>query len=164
MASVPECLSPGAVVPCWLCGDPLHQAANEHTDEFVWVGEDGRQTATSADLRPLAQYGGAYARLAWLDRALTGAMAAAGGPHGKKASLTPLFWARAREYSMLKVRLEMGMTFHIHQVRSDDTPRYQGPDVRCCGWPGWLRPSGWWCRKCGRRLGGTLLGVPSGGS
>ena len=133
----------------------MHLAADVNLDEFTWVGEDGRKTGTDSDLRQLEVHGGAYARLAWLSGELQEAMKSAGGPNSKKACLTPLYWARAREYSALKVRLEMGMTFHIHRIRAADEPACPG-SVRCCGygvpycceWPAWLRPSGWQCRRC----------------
>lgn len=135
--------------PCWLCGDLLHLAASAPADEYVYVDEAGSQTGTDADLRQLP--GGGYARLAELDRMMTRAQA------GKRCERTWLYWALAREYSMLKVRLEMGGTFHVHHARQHrHTVDHQEPRLRtwtapeCCGWPMWLRPSGWHCRQnCG---------------
>jgi len=69
----------------------------------------------------------------------------------RKASLTPLYWRVAGEYSMLKVRLETSATFHQHQASSGPWPASQ-PVPEPCGWPGWLRPSGWQCRQCGAAL------------
>lgn len=59
--------------------------------------------------------------------------------------------AAAREYSALKVRLETGGTFHVHQPDGPG-PVHDGPVPEHCGWPGWLHPSGWQCRQCGAAL------------
>jgi hypothetical protein len=55
------------------------------------------------------------------------------------------------ECSALKVRLDFGGTFHQHYPASLPSP-YEGTVPHCCGWPGWLRPSGWQCRRCGAVL------------
>ena len=95
MSTVPDCLSPDVLVPCWLCGDLLHQVANERTDEFTWAGEDGSTAGTDSDLRPLEQFGGAYAYLAWLDAEMGGctrcpasARTATGGLMSRRGSPT----------------------------------------------------------------------------
>jgi hypothetical protein len=55
------------------------------------------------------------------------------------------------EYSALKVRLDFGGTFHEHYPR--EWPAWDGPPApEHCGWPAWLRPSGWQCRQCGAAL------------
>lgn len=159
MSTVPGCLSPDVLVPCWLCGDLLHQVANERTDEFTWAGEDGSTAGTDSDLRPLEQFGGAYAYLAWLDAEMDRLHALSRKRKGEyvwpdeRTRIT--YHDRGREYTALKVRLDMKGTFHIHHVRADDTPAYRGPAVQHCDYPAWLRPSGWWCRKCGQQLSST---------
>jgi hypothetical protein len=69
----------------------------------------------------------------------------------RKASLTPLYWAAARVYSALKARMDFGGMHHVHQPASPG-PVHDGPVPRCCGSPGWLRPSGWQCSRCGISL------------
>lgn len=72
---------------------------------------------------------------------------------GKKACLTPLFWAVAQEYSMLKVRMDTGMSFHVHHEAGGSVSAAPFPPCppdlpHHCGRPAWLRPSGWHCREC----------------
>jgi hypothetical protein len=142
-------------VPCWLCGDLLHLIADEGTDEFEYEDEAGHRTGTDSDLRHLvAAYGSADARLALLRDRMDAAMKACGGPRGTRASLTPLYWAAAREYSALKVRLDSGGTFHQHIPEPYSDPRPNPfPLPYHCGWPMRLRPSGWQCRRCPSWLG-----------
>lgn len=132
---------PGAV-RCWLCGDPLHKVANTRLDEFVWVDAAGQRFGPDADLRHLP--GGPDARLAWLRGELDRGTRQA----KRRAEHTWLYWARAREYSSLKVRLDVAGTFHEHQARATDQPPYVGTVPEHCGWPMWRRPSGWHCRQC----------------
>jgi hypothetical protein len=131
-------------VTCWLCGDLLHLAISEAADEFVWVGQDGHQMGVDSDMRQLP---GAdpYARLAFLSRELDRAHAA------RRASFTWLYHAYVREYSALKVRMDFGGTHHVHQSSSHPQV-WDGPPPEHCGWPAWLRPSGWHCRQCGELL------------
>lgn len=138
---------------CRLCGDLLHRVADTSADVWAWADEDGSQSGLDADLRRLPG-GDPYTRLSVLASAMDAAMKAAGGPRGRKASLTSLYWATAREYSALKVRADSG-THHVHQVCASDLAPYAGEVPRCCGWPGWLRPSGWQCRQ----LSGTSTGM-----
>jgi hypothetical protein len=138
------------VVTCWLCGDPLHRIADTAADEYVWVDAAGYQHGTDADLRglvcPATGEADPDGRLAWLAAELT-----RGSRQRRRAEHTWLYWARSREYSALKVRLDTKGTFHVHQVATGDLPAWDGgPVPECCGWPMWLRPSGWHCRQgCG---------------
>ncbi len=151
---VPVEIELGLRLPCWLCGDACHMVADTRLDEWAWADDSGSKSGKDLDLRALYANGGnPYARLAALDDVLQAAMKAIGGPHGKKGSLTPLYWARVREYSALKVRLEFGGTFHIHHVRTDSVSPWRGELPYCCGSPAWLRPSGWHCRECRAVLG-----------
>ena len=126
-------------VACRFCKAPLHRAADLVTDEFVWVDEHGHQTGDDPDVADLKP--DPYACLAALgERCVTG-----------KDRKTALDLAAAREYSALKVRLETGGSFHVHQPDSPG-PVHDGPVPEHCGWPGWLRPSGWQCRQCGASL------------
>ena len=159
---IPEGLLPDVRVPCWLCGDLLHRVADKRADEFTWADEAGSTAGTDSDLRRLEEHGGAYARLAWLaeemERLHKLSRKRVDGYHWPDEQMRTAYHARGREYSALKVRLEMGGTFHIHQVRASDTPPYRGPAVQHCDYPAWLRPSGWWCRKCGQQL--SILSSP----
>lgn len=138
-------------VTCRLCEEPLHEIADLKQDEFIYVGKDNRQTGRDRDVAhlfdPSRNPFGATDPYDALNKMadLTGQAMSA-----KKVCLTPLYWCVAREYSILMVRLGMGMSFHVHQP--DTTPVYTG-EVPChCGWPMWLRPSGWQCRKCEYRF------------
>lgn len=124
---------------CWLCGDALRRVARVDTDEFVWVDPDGKQTGTDSDLR---HWDNPYAHLAWLGDELERAVR----QRGKKSEPTWLYWRHATEYGALKVRLEIGGTFHVHQAGESEP--FAGDVPECCGWPMWLRPSGWQCRQC----------------
>ena len=134
-------------VNCRLCGAELHCKADLILDEYVWVGTDERTVGTDADLAqlydPASNPLGACNPYDALKR-MAGVMDRA--QDARKACLTPLFWQVAREYSALKVRLETGMSFHVH--RPDKTPEYDGIPPYHCAWPMWLRPSGWHCRQC----------------
>ena len=55
------------------------------------------------------------------------------------------------EYSVLKARMDFGGMHHVHQPASPG-PVHDGPVPWCCGSPGWLRPSGWQCSRCGISL------------
>lgn len=150
--AIPVGVSSGIRVPCWLCGDELHQAADERQDLYAWADGAGSTAGTDSDLRQLEQFGGAYKYLAWLasemDRLHKLSRKRKDGYHWPDARTQAEYHARGREYSALKVRLEFGGTFHIHQARASGTPDYQGTVPECCGWPAWLRPSGWQCRQC----------------
>ncbi len=149
---VPQAIALGLRVPCWLCGDVLHQVADERADEFTWADDSGSTAGTDADLRPLEEHGGAYAYLARLSGELERLSGLSrkrkDGYHWPDERTEAEYFARGREYSALKVRLEMGGTFHIHQVRASGKPDYEGTVPYCCGQPAWLRPSGWQCRQC----------------
>jgi hypothetical protein len=50
-------------------------------------------------------------------------------------------------YSRLKANLDLcGPNIHQHRATSVAAPRNDQPE--CCGWPGYLSPSGWECRGC----------------
>lgn len=118
--------------PCWLCGVMCTQVPGAG-DEWAWAGPDGKVTGRDRDLirnclGPDGKPANPYEALAWLRE------------HGP-----------ATEYVMLKVRLDLGLSFHVHQVM--DKCRPAQPAVRYhCEYPAWLRPSGWQCRVCGSRL------------
>jgi hypothetical protein len=133
-------------LPCWLCGDLLHQVADLVADEFTWADKDGNRYGTDLDLRCLP---GAdpYARLKFLADAIMSRAPA-------RSERTWLWHAYGCEYSALKVRVETGGTFHVHRVRASERPGLRSPEApRHCGWPAWLRPSGWHCRECRIILG-----------
>ena len=136
---------------CRHCPAGLHRVAIPG-DEWGWADETGARYGTDRDLlhvRPspaglTAGFGDSPdGRLAEL-RAAMGAVKTT-----KRADLTWVYWAYAREYSALKVRLETGGTFHEHYPA--EQPAYDGPPPPvCCGWPMRLAPSGWRCRQdCG---------------
>jgi hypothetical protein len=138
----PPGVSLDAAGRCQLCGDPLHPVANERTDTFIWVDASGSQTGVDADLRQLPG-GDPFARLDVLTDRL-------------KASRYRDS-AAAAEYSALTIRLggtggAAARTHHEHWAPVSE-PMYTGLVPECCGWPAWLRPSGWQCRRCRRRLG-----------
>jgi len=145
-------MAQGLRLPCWLCGDAMHMVADTRFDEFTWADDGGSKTGIASDLRQLEEHGGAYAYLAWLSGELERLSGLSrkrkDGYHWPDERTEAEYFARGREYSALKVRLEMGGTFHVHQVMASDIPPYCGPDVRCCEYPAWLRPSGWQCRQC----------------
>jgi hypothetical protein len=132
-------------VSCRLCAVPLVRVADLTADEYAWANAGGHQTGTDPDVAHLLP--DPYGRLAILASELGRAQAV----RTKRASRTWLYWARAREYGALKVRLEMGGTFHVHQPDGPG-PVHEGPVPEHCNWPGWLRPSGWQCRRCGAAL------------
>ena len=133
--------------PCWLCGDQLHRIAVPELDEFGWADENGGRMGLDSDLRPLPD-GDPYARLQELDQTIMATHALPAVKRGK-AELTPLFWARAREYSALKARMDFGGMYHTHQVRDSNRTAWDGPPCpEHCGWPMRLAPSGWRCRQC----------------
>ena len=145
---------------CRLCGVPLIRSADTAADEFCWRDPSGSQTGTDHDMAALVP--DPYAYLAGLAENLErlhdkrkrrpeGPMRA-WGLWKSPAGWFPVM-DMGQEYTMLKVRLDLGnTTFHVHQAR-DDTPDGPGwPLPWHCDWPGWLRPSGWQCRQCGRRL------------
>lgn len=128
---------------CRHCPAELHLAPDTRLDEWVWVDGSGSMLGDDPDLPP-----DPYGYLAWL----SDIQLAAHKLHKPgKSEFTWLFWARAREYSGLKVRIEMGGTWHTHY------PVEHGPAIQAgelpwhCGWPMWLRPSGWQCRQCKER-------------
>jgi hypothetical protein len=58
-----------------------------------------------------------------------------------------------------------GQPFHEHYpAGSPPSPlRYQGTRPEHCGWPAWLRPSGWHCRQCRQFLGPARVEIVPGG-
>jgi hypothetical protein len=151
--------------PCALCGVPLTEVARPD-DTFGPVGPDGRAHGPDPDLAHLSDPSGnwlgassAYQYLARLDAALSQA-----DPLSKRTETTWLYERTIREYSALKVRLDMGMSFHYHRLASDfDAAAFAaswvpGPQPRSarvpyhCGQPALLRPSGWYCRADGAVL------------
>lgn len=151
---VPVGVASGVRIPCWLCGDLLHEVADARLDEFTWVDEAGGRIGGSPDLRPLGGVEGAYARLRWLasecDRLSKLSRKTKDGYRWPGEQTRAEYLACGREYSALNERLRWP-TFHHHQVRAADKPSETGPVPCCCGWPAWLRPSGWYCRKCKQR-------------
>jgi hypothetical protein len=147
--------------PCSLCGVLLRSAVLPD-DTFGPVDASGSQTGTDNDVAhlfdPAANWLGAtspYDYLVRLDAALTEALRV------KRTETTWLYDRTIREYSALKVRLDMGMSFHCHQMPSDWDPAAWAaayaagirppcpPDLpHHCGRPAHLRPSGWYCRGC----------------
>ncbi len=114
-------------------------------DEYVWVDDGGSQTGTDSDLRMFDHLaGGAWETLGELDRMLAADRAAKKG-----AKMSPADYHRTiNSYIGLNVRLGMKLTFHVHWT-SDPSGVWPGPVVpRHCGWPMWLRPSGFHCRQC----------------
>jgi hypothetical protein len=139
---------PEVTIPCRMCDAHLHMVADHRIDEWVWEDEQGHRTGTDRDLAPL---GDPYARLAWLATEIDRAQRAP-----KSAGRTWLYWARAREYSSLSVRVSTG-TWHVHQP-AHLPPPYPGIVPYHCGWPAQLRPSGWTCRQCSEPV--ELPGTP----
>jgi hypothetical protein len=126
-------------VTCRHCLAVLHRVAIPELDEWGWAGEDGQRSGTDPDVAHLQPDPHAYL-------AALGGRCIAGKGKDRRTDLRA-----AGEYSMLKVRLEMGGTFHEHYPR--EQLAYDGPPApEHCGWPGWLRPSGWQCRQCGAAL------------
>ena len=134
---------PEPVITCRHCPAELHLAADTQQDEWVWHDVHGRMTGSDPGL-PADPYG----YIADLGEAI---MAAHKAHRPGKAEFTGVFWAAGREYSMLKVRLETGGTWHTHSPREHGPALHQGPVPEHCGWPMWLRPSGWQCRQCRAR-------------
>ena len=133
---------------CRLCGAALHMAPDHRVDEYSWQDERGRTLGDDPDVAHLQP--DPYAYLA----ALAADLARAQKVTRKGVGHTWLYWRKAREYSALKVRLETGGTFHVHWAGSspiDHSAAGHQPQVpEHCGWPMWLRPSGWHCRQgCG---------------
>lgn len=128
---------------CRHCPALLGLIPHKGLDEWVWADGNGSMTGPAADLPP-----DPYGYLA----ALSDMQLAMHALHKRtKSDFTPLFWARATEYSMLKVRLEMGGTWHTHYPVEHGPAIQAGPLPWHCGWPMWLRPSGWQCRQCKAR-------------
>lgn len=147
-------------VTCALCGEPLHRIADNRLDEFIWVGRDGKPYGNDSDLARLFDparnplgVSDPYDALSKMADRLNRADKA------RRTCRTRLYWQIAREYSALKVRLEMAGTFHQHWT--SETPPYTGEVPEHCGWPMWLRPSGWQCRQCKERKDVTANGQDS---
>jgi hypothetical protein len=144
--------------PCALCGVPLVTAARPD-DTFGPAGPDGRAHGFDRDVAHLADpaanwlgASSAYEYLARLDAALAEATRVKG------THTTWLYERTIREYSALKVRLDLGMSFHYHRLAAEaDALRLPLPWH--CGRPAHLRPSGWRCRECGEALAGQLAAV-----
>lgn len=135
-----------AETACALCPALLHRAPVPGADEWGWADRDGRACGDDPDVAHLLP--DPYAYLAALGER---AMALMTGPKRQRdlAAATVVMG----EYSALKVRLDLGGTFHQHHPGAGRAPFYAGPAVpECCGWPALLRPSGFTCRQCGTRL------------
>jgi hypothetical protein len=131
--------TPALAVVCRWCPATLTIAADPVADEFVWVDAAGGQYGQDADLPAHP-----YDHLEEL------------GARMQASKYSDL--AAARAYSSLKVRLTYGI-FHTHHPAEAATPDWDclgvtlpAVPVTHCGWPGWLRPSGWYCRRCKARL------------
>lgn len=136
-----------ASTTCVACRVPLHMVAAPG-DEWAWADPGGSTSGTDPDLAhlydPAANPLGAVNPWDALKRMSDALLAA----HAvKRACLTWVHWRLAQEYSALKVRLDMGLPFHVH--RPEASPAYDGPPPpEHCGWPMRLAPSGWRCRVC----------------
>jgi hypothetical protein len=145
------------VKPCAECGTPMMhgQGTTGGKDVFTEVAADGSVKAPASDLvhlfDPAANWLGEsdpYAYLARLGDLCTEALSV------KRRETTWLYERTIREYSALKVRLDTGSIYHRHM--SDRDPWVYDPNRATrgvavpahCGWPAWLRPSGWYCRQC----------------
>lgn len=126
-------------VTCRHCPAVLHRVAVPELGEWGWADAQGSRFGDDPDVAMLKP--DPYACLAALgERCITGK------GKGRQVDLRA-----AGEYSMLKVRLDFGGTFHQHYPR--ELPAYDGPPApEHCGRPAWLRPSGWQCRQCGAAL------------
>lgn len=150
-----------ASVPCTHCGAALFTFADTRTDTFEPATKEGEVYGPDPDvahlLDPAANPLGAvnpYDALAKMAELLDqGHKAVSPGKSNPRACLTPLFWQLAGEYSMLNVRMAMGGGYHVHRPATDwkhEVKTRERPDDLPwhCGWPAWLRPSGWHCRQC----------------
>lgn len=149
------------LLPCMHCGAMLHQVADARTDLWEWEDEAGSRTGTDPDVAhlcdPAANPLGAsnpYDALAKMAGLMSDAYFAA--LRSGKACETPFARRVTLDYSALKVRMDFGMSFHQHRAvtrwdppgpEGAGRPRYTGLFYHC-GWPAWLRPSGWYCREC----------------
>lgn len=114
---------PAGPFSCRHCGDDLYRAV--FRDLWTWHDSAGSPTGRDADLRHLPDPYQALNDLAARDD-----------------------YQAACDYALLKVRLDIGLSFHMHDVRSDDLPGFPGVVPYHCDGPMWLRPSGWQCRTC----------------
>jgi hypothetical protein len=131
---------------CLLCGAELHRVALLGADEYAWADGDCHVMGIDKDLLPLEAEGGPYARLNALAAFMTASQKVA---KGRPERLSATHWAAAREYSALKVRMDMSPGIHVHHARAGDSaPLYLGQVPEHCEWPMQLRPSGWHCRRC----------------
>lgn len=148
--------------PCGECGTPMTMGTGTETgayrtvDVFTPVAVDGTTYGPASDLvflfDPAANWLGAGDPYAYLARLGDLCMSATSA---KRTETTWLYERTIREYTSLKVRLDMGPTYHQHAPASVpwtyDPSREVIGDRACvyhCGWPAWLRPSGWYCREC----------------
>jgi hypothetical protein len=137
--------------PCYVCGDLVHMVAAEN-NEWMWAGRDEKITGLMPIFRHLDVH--PYERLKQLGDEITAFFKL---PKGKQ---TPELWAAQNrafaEYNPLKVRLDMGGTFHTHTVIGSTLP-VEVADARKaiehCDYPAYRRPLGWECRVCGKDMG-----------
>jgi hypothetical protein len=122
--------APGPVCRC--CPARLVRVADPRTDTWLWADESGSCTGTDGDLAHIPD---PHGHLADLDR-----MARAGDMRA------------GREYAALSIRLTTGYHHEHYPADLAGLPPHEGPVPEHCGWPAWLRPSGWQCRRCGERL------------
>jgi hypothetical protein len=157
--------------PCALCGVPLHAVADLRTDLFEVADAAGSKTGRDPDLAhlydPAANPLGATSPYDALNKMAALMDTAHRAVQHGRAEYTPLHWRIAGEYSMLRVRLSMGLSFHVHRVvASSDPARLPGLPRPAdlppwhCGWPAWLRPSGWHCRQCRIVLDDQIAELP----
>lgn len=134
---------------CTECGTQLHRTAVPG-DEWGWADEAGAAYGPASDLAflfdPAANWlrmSDPYAYLARLGELCTEATSV------KQRETTWLYERTIREYTSLKVRLDMGGYSHLHAPERTSLPEvfpYEVPEH--CGWPMRLAPSGWRCRQC----------------
>jgi hypothetical protein len=103
----------------------MHRRWNEPGTDFSWVAGDGSIVGDDG-----------------------------GGPDGVNTVCELLDWLlaheRVAEYSMWKVRFEMGALLpwqHRHKVSARPAPAFEPSPPECCDWPMQATRDGWRCRE-----------------
>jgi hypothetical protein len=152
--------------PCAECGTPMtmgtgpDRAFGEAIEIFTGVAVDGTTYGPAVDLanlfEPSANWLGADNPYAYLSKLGDLCMSATSA---RRTETTWLYERTIREYTSLKVRLDMGSIYHTHRVASRpwsfDPKRPVIGERACvyhCTMPAMLRPAGWFCRDCGDLL------------